>query len=326
MCYNNNIFFYWRLMYKIIDSKHCNDKFVCVNKDINNYNHFIVSIDEIVYLNTKNILITANNNSEDYSMFSELKNSGGNIIFEYNKPYIDFIFSIHGYGVQQNFFFKGTNRALYTNKPLPIDERYLCGKEEINILTRKEIEDFFNKDNYESMYIIDVNGRILFANNKVNGLVIDREIIPSDEEIVQLALRDSIGNYNIVKALNNKDDNNVHYNKAYIPKTIDKIQNLKLYGGFLLHTYCNMLLTVKDGKFDLKWFRVDFIEEDKFKLTTTNISVIEPTVDDLINYAKEEERRLKIIGEEKIKQQNKIEVPVYEEKKTKKKRKWFKNI
>ena len=46
-----------------------------------------------------------------------------------------------------------------------------------------------------------------------------------------------------------------------------------------------MLLTVKNGKFDLKWFRIDFISKDKFKLTTSPIAVIEPTIDDVITYS-----------------------------------------
>ena len=303
-------------MYKIIDSKHCNDKYICVDQD--NNNHFIVSTDEILYLHTKQKLLINKSNLENYSMFSELDS----VIFEYNKPYLDFIFSIHGYGAQQNYFFKGTDRALYVNQPLPIDERYSYANQKFDILTRKEIEEIFNKDNYDAMYIIDVNGRILFANNKVNGLVIDKKIIPSDDEIIELDLNNRIGNYNISKVINNKIDNNKHYNKAYIPETIEKIQNIKLYGGFLLRTYSNMLLTIKDDKFSLKWFRIDFLEKDKFKLTTSDIPVIVPTVDDIINYTREEEKRFKKIEEESIKQQTDTK----NQNKIKKKRKWFKNI
>lgn len=35
----------------------------------------------------------------------------------------------------------------------------------------------------------------------------------------------------------------------------------------------------------MQWFRLDFVEEDKFKLTTSPIRVIEPTVDDVIDYS-----------------------------------------
>ena len=50
-----------------------------------------------------------------------------------------------------------------------------------------------------------------------------------------------------------------------------------------------MLLTVKDDKFDLKWFRIDFIEKDKFRLTSSPINIIEPTIDDVINFSRDNE-------------------------------------
>lgn len=309
-------------MYKIIDSNHCDNKYISAKLD-DSVAHFIVGIDEIVYLNKKDLpLIMDDNNSQNYLSFSETENhssSKKSLIFEYNKPYIDFIVSIHGYGASQKYFFKGTNRALYLNEPLTIDERYAFENREIEILNREEIEERFNKDNYDAMYIVDTYGKVLFANNKVNGLVVGDKIIPSDDEIVKWDLDNRIADFNIMRLITNSARNEERFKIAHTPRTIDEIQNFKLYGGSILRTYSHMLLTVKNGKFSLKWFRIDFEEKDKFKLTTSPISVNEPTVDDIINYTREDDKRREEIENSSIYIKN-------SDINQKSKRKWFKNI
>ena len=46
-----------------------------------------------------------------------------------------------------------------------------------------------------------------------------------------------------------------------------------------------MLLTSKDGKFELKWFKLTFIEKDNFKMTYSPISIDVPTIDNVIHYS-----------------------------------------
>ena len=89
----------------------------------------------------------------------------------------------------------------------------------------------------------------------------------------------------IARAINPQNDTTENYQKANTPKVIDDIRDFMIYGPFLFENYCDILLTVKDRKFDLKWFKIDFIEKDRFRLTTSLITIIEPTIDDVLSYS-----------------------------------------
>lgn len=275
-------------MIKAIDKKYCIDNLVQL-MPYTDVCHLIVSADEIILLKTGNgVLINkyAQHPSRYLFPFSEKEQNDWNHfteLFEYNKVYLDFRGSVGGFRFDKNYFFKGSERALFLEEPLPVDERNATmDSVELN---RTEIEKIFDSDNYDSMYVIDRNGRILLAKNDKDKICIGKSIIPSDEEIIEMELRDRKGNYNIARALNPANDTHENYEKANAKKTIEEIENFKIYGPALLGKYSHMLLTVKDGKFDLKWFRIDFISKDKFKLTTSPIAIIEPTIDDVITYS-----------------------------------------
>lgn len=59
-----------------------------------------------------------------------------------------------------------------------------------------------------------------------------------------------------------------------------------MYGPILLNNYTHFLVTSLNGKFEMKWFKLDFVSKNKFRLTTSNIPVIEPTIDDVIAYSR----------------------------------------
>ena len=325
ICYNNDIFFYWSdNMYKIIDSNYCDDKFVMATKEYFP-NRFIVSLDGIVYLKIGDKeLIRDDNNSENNFRFdtSGIDRHEVPIIYEYNKQYLDFVENHIGTGAKQNYFFKGTNRALHVEDYLHIDERYTYSGNESYEVSRGKIESIFNKDNYDAMYVFAA-GKLRYAYTKKDGLVLNNlvngdNIIPTDEEIIKLELEDRLGDYNILKVMGHARKIE---NKDREPKTIDEITNFKLYGGFL-RNFVHMLLTVKNGKFNLMYFRIEFLEKDWFKLTTYQIPVIEPTVDDIINITRKEDERVRKLEEEKRRQEQELE----KQNTKKKKINWFKNI
>ena len=137
---------------------------------------------------------------------------------------------------------------------------------------------------YDSMYIIDVNGFILYANSKKDGCIINRKIITTDNEIIDLEAEERISSLkNVLMSMGNRDD---ILNIDRKNKKLDEIRNLKLYGPILSRTYSHFFITSKDGHFNIQWFRLDFVETNRFKLTTSPIEVIEPTVDDVIRYSK----------------------------------------
>lgn len=313
-------------MYKIIDSNSCDDKFVMDTREYFT-NCFIVSLDGIVYLKKGDKeLIRDYINSENNFRFDtvDLDTYEVPVIYEYNKQYLEFVENHIGTGAKQNYYFKGTNRALHVEDYLHIDEKYTYSGNESYEVSRGKIENIFNKDNYDAMYIM-AESKLKYAYTKKDGLILNdlriKNIIPTDEEIIELELRDRISDYNIVKAINGHIDTKENYDEAHKPKTIDEIKNFKLYGGFL-RNFVHMLLTVKNGKFNLMYFRIEFLEKNWFKLTTCQIPIIEPTVDDIIKLTREEDARLRKIEEEKRKQRLEEE----RQKTKKKKRNWFKNI
>ena len=314
-------------MYKIIDSKHCDNKFVM---DAREYfpNCFIVNLDGIVYLKRGDKeLIRDDNNSENNLRFevSGVYRREVPIIYEYNKQYLDFVEDYIGMGAKQNCYFKGTNRALHVEDYLHIDERYTYSGNESYEVSRGKIEYIFNKDNYDAMYVL-AEGKLRYAYTKKDGLVLNdlvygENLIPTDEQIIKLELEDRTFNNYIASVIREGVSLKDTHNKTLEPKTIDEIKNLKIYDGFL-RNFVHMLLTVKNGKFNLMYFKIEFIEKNWFKLTTCQIPVIEPTVDDIIDLTKKEDERARKLEEEKRRQEQELE----KQNTKKKKRNWFKNI
>lgn len=313
-------------MYKIINSNYCDDKFV-MDTAGNFSNHFIVSVDGIVYLKIGDKeLIRDNNNSENNLRFevSGVYRREVPIIYEYNKQYLDFVEDYIGMGAKQNYYFKGSKRALHVEDYLHIAERYTYSGNESYEVSRGKIESIFNKDNYDAMYVL-AEGKLRYAYTKKDGLVLNdlvygENLIPNDEQIIKLELRDREFNYSIAKAIS--DAERMKYQKEeQKPKTIEEIKNLKIYGGFL-RNFVHMLLTVKNGKFNLMYFKIEFIEKNWFKLTTCQIPIIEPTVDDIIDLTRKEDERVRKLEEEKRHEQQELE----KQNTKKKKRNWFKNI
>ena len=65
---------------------------------------------------------------------------------------------------------------------------------------------------------------------------------------------------------------------------IDEIKDLNLYSGGLLDSFGHMMLTCKDGNFSLKFFKIDMVSKDEFKLTSQLVAIGIPTYNDVIKY------------------------------------------
>ena len=275
-------------MIKAINKKYCIGDLVQLMPDTDSC-HLIVNADEIILLKVGDKVLVnkyANHPSRNLFPYHEKEQNDRDHfteLFEYNKTYLNFRGSVGGFSFHQDYFFKGSERALYLDQSLPVDDGNAV-KDSIE-LSRQEIEELFDSSNYDSMYVIDRNGRISFARNDKDKICIGKKVIPSDDEIVEMELRNRKGDYNIARAINPENDTTENYQKANTPKTIDEIRDFKVYGPFFFANYSDMLLTVKDGKFDLKWFRIDFIEKDRFRLTTSPIAIVEPTIDDVLSYS-----------------------------------------
>ena len=284
-----------------IDSEQCKDNFIEVPSQ-RDTSDIIISPEEIMFLKQNDRITTSKSRSEilknkhsNYldSNLPENNNKKNNTnkesqthLYEYNKLYLSF--STYG-GISSGirYFFKGRNRAFYLKRGLSLDERGLKSHEQE--LTREKVEAIFDKNNYDSMYIIDLNVGILFANTKKDGTVINRNIVPNDDEIIEREMNGRIFDYDLACIFNPKIKTEDNYKAAHTPKPIDEIKDLKIYGSAIFNNYAQLLITSKDGKFNIKWFSLTYLEKDKFMLKTTEIKVIEPTVEDVIEYSKEHE-------------------------------------
>lgn len=279
-------------MIEAIDKKYCHNNLVQLMHRENSIN-LIISDDEILLLKLGDkILINSYENHPDRYLFpySEKVKNGPfyNSLFEYKKPYIVYNAGIGGFNFCTNYFLEGNDRALYWSDDLPTDFRGVKGNE--MILSREEIEDYFNKDNYDSMYVIDTSGKLLFANSKKNGLVIDNKIIPSEEEIIEKDYKERKSSVEM-GILSRKIVYSDHfdYEETADPekvqkRTIDEIENLRLYSGRLFNDFSHVIITIKDGTFSINWFKIDLVNKDKFKLSYIPIAFKIPSYVDVLNY------------------------------------------
>lgn len=279
-------------MVEAIDKKYCHNNLVQLMHRENSVN-LIISDDEILLLKLgDNILVNAYENHPDRYLFpysDKVKNGPFyNGLFEYRKPYIVYNSGIGGYNFSTNYFLEGNDRALFWSEHLSTDFRGIKGSE--MLLSREEIENFFDKDNYDSMYVIETSGKILVANSKNNGLVVDNKIIPSEEDIIEKDYRErkskvQMGMLSRKIVYSGYSD----YEETADPekverRSIDEITDLKLYCSGLFDDYGHVIITIKNGYFSINWFKIDMLSKDKFKLSTVPIALNIPTYVDVLKY------------------------------------------
>lgn len=234
-----------------IDKKYCIGDLVQLMPRTDTF-HFIVNTDEILLLKIEDKVLVnkyANHPSRNLFPYHEKE--------QYDKNHFTELFEYNR--IYLNFRGSAKGFSVHHEYLFKGNERALYSNQPLLIdddnmaidsieLSRQEIEELFDSSHYDSIYVINRNGSISFARNDKDKICIGENFIPNDDEI----------------------------------------KNFKFYDSFSFINYSDILLTVKYGKFYLKWFRIDFIEKDKFRLTTSPIAVVEPTVDDVLDYVEEE--------------------------------------
>lgn len=80
-------------------------------------------------------------------------------------------------------------------------------------------------------------------------------------------------------------------------KDISDIKGLKIYGPVKNSPleFQHLFLTSKDGEFDVCWFKLKFICEDKFRLNYRTVPIYKLMMDEVLNYQSSfsEERYIK---------------------------------
>lgn len=276
-------------MISSIDKNQFTDELVQYTPNAGGHDYLLIDSEEIVLLKTKGeILINKylNNPHREEFSFKEIKYSRPfflewdseryNELFDYNKIYLRFEITGGGYRFGKYYFLKENEEVFCICEHLDNEEN-LTVKE----LSKNEIEDFFDSNNYDSMYIINCEGYIEFASNKKDGTIINMDIIPSDEEMISIELQKRMNNEFLASIFSY--DRDFKQNRLE-PKLIDEIQNISIYGKGMFHGYYYILVTSKNGKFDVNWLGLEYIENGKYRLTLENVLITEPTVDYVETY------------------------------------------
>lgn len=234
------------------------------------FNRLIMNPTEITYLEMDGkIQINKCKNSANTK-------KGYNIVYDYDQFYLDSGANIHGYSLSSHYFYGSLNRAFQLSNGIILDERYLKSKVKIDYLNREQIEHIFNPESYDSMYIL-CEGKILYAQNKVDGLVVDKKIIPSDEEIIEEECKGREFWFNIYR----KPGETINKVKR---KELKDIHDLKLYAPAvpIFQEFVHTLITSKDNIFTVCHFGIKYKEENVFELKRQEIGIEVPTVYDFI--------------------------------------------
>ncbi len=202
-------------------------------------------------------------------------------LFKFNETYLNFSGSKDGFLMLKNHFFKSDDGALILEEVVPLEKE--SHTEIASILSRAEIESMFDANKYDAMFVLNNYGMVTFAGSKNDRLRVGRDIIPSDDAIRELDLKNRLWNYEIGRVLEGEQGKKPRTGK------IGSIREMPLYGPSYKRNFSHLLLTMKDGSFDLMWFKIDFVWKDRFRLTASPVFFKEPTVDDVINYCKSSE-------------------------------------
>lgn len=92
-------------------------------------------------------------------------------------------------------------------------------------------------------------------------------------------------NQKISDAINLADGIVCEKKREYKRKTIDEINYFKIYGPTHTGKFKDIIITIKNGKFDIRWFKVELIEKNNFRFTFRIIDIKEPTIDDVITFS-----------------------------------------
>ena len=222
-------------MLKFINPEYCNENIINLSLS-NPYCHLIITDKELIFLKNKGQIL--------YNKHEEcLKHP-----FEYNTNYLSFIINNEKYRFENFYFTKHKDQTICFNENIPQN-----GKEEEIILTKKEIKDYFNEKNYDSLYLIDKESKILYAKDNKEGILIDKEIIPSDKKIIKLH-----------QGLQNKKEKTINH---ILPNYVQDIKNISIYDKGKYSGYYTLLVTSKNKNIDINWFGLEYLEKDQFKLT-----------------------------------------------------------
>lgn len=266
-------------MIESIPEKYCKEDAVqlVINSKLST---LLFNVEEIILLKYGNCIF---DQYQNYKMNEQLPNLSESVqkdgyfteLFSYNKLYLNFI--NNGGGVQffKHYVMKEQEKSYALSESLPLWERNSTMS---MIMNREEVEKYFNPLEYDAMYIMDVNGIITCAYNKKDDFLINQTLIPTDEQIIEKELEKRTFTNKASCMINESYKN---WSKYEEEKRIEEIKNLRLFGGIFRNNR-DLLVTIKNGKLNVKWFALYFLEQDKFEFSYSDIPALEPNREDIL--------------------------------------------
>lgn len=237
---------------KKIDENYCTDNSVFLKPD---------SLDNLLIMDSDHILYLKENDIRKEPPLLEFQ-------FQYNKLYLNVKNSLYGIQIHQDYFISRKEGNFYLSKSLKFPNKHIVTDELIT--SREEAEDILNPSNYDSFCLLDLNGIILYAKSKNDGVIIDRNIIPSDKEIIDKELENRTFRFHLTHFIGLCGELSAK------PININQIKNVSIYGPILFtNKFGHIMITSNQLGFHLVWFRLDFLEQDKFKITTSEIPIFD---------------------------------------------------
>lgn len=266
-------------MLKTIEKECCQDNFMTHENKLDNFN-LVLSADGLVFLKVGNHIIEdARHTDLEAIQRSDFFKEN----YEYNKMYLNLSASNTGYNFQINCFFKGKEKSLLFSETIDADE-YIA-TEDVVELTRDELEQLLDKENFDSMFLFHRNGPCVYAYDKKLNLELGKRIVPSDDDIVKKDLSNRKHRFNIARSLNRSLDSKENYEESHRVRTIEEIKNCSFYAPSLMGKYSHFILTTFNNQFYLTWFKLEFIEKNKFKLTTYPIEIKSIDLEEILTSA-----------------------------------------
>ena len=189
-------------------------------------------------------------------------------LFNCDKTYLNYVSSGVYYSLSKELFSNSRSNLIREFDDL-LDKGFNCGNKCVIECSRIQLEEMFNYDNYDSMYVFNSNGNFLFVGNKVDGVIINDKIVPSDEKIVELDLRKR--QIDAIVSLDIKGSGEEL--SKITSRSIDEIKKLDIYGSSKFCKYKYLIITSNGGVFSVNWFSLKFVSTDKFLLSVYNIPV-----------------------------------------------------
>lgn len=176
----------------------------------------------------------------------------GNILIDKTKkikkdiPYINFELLNGGYRFK--LYYKDKNHLFSSN--IPIETANI----KIETVKKDELTERFNPRNFDLMYLIDKETGVKYIN--CEDLKFGKSIIPSKKKIKKLAKIEK----------NNQEFLCSLFSVRPQEKIDAELTEIPIYRKGLFDGYHNILITAKDGMFDINTLGLSLIKDNQFKL------------------------------------------------------------